>query len=145
MTYQNRKSLLRGYVALISTLIISAVLMTAVFTASSSAFLSQQNSFSVEKYMEARQLANACASIALLYLSEDSTYRPKTTGDSITVWNDSNCKIESVTFNGTTATIKSSAYSSSNYAFIEVIATIDASSNTAIVITSWKEIKDIGI
>ena len=145
MPYRCNHTFQRGYSALISTLLLSAILSVLVFSASANAFLSRQNTTASEQYLQAIQLANSCASVALVNLAEDTAYSPKVGGDLISVLPHISCYIDSVTLAGNSATVHTHARVESSHAFVEVAATIDPSSTTVVTILNWNEIKNIGI
>lgn len=64
----------RGFIALISTVIISAILLTVIVAGSLTGFNSRFNVFDAESKERSHALADACVDIVLIRLSYDATY-----------------------------------------------------------------------
>ncbi len=75
----------RGFIALISSIIISLVLLTLVTTADLSGFHVRSDVLATEYQEVAISIARSCADVALLKLSEEYTYAG---GESITIGTD---------------------------------------------------------
>ncbi len=89
----NLKNQDHGFVALISVLAISAVILAITVTAGASAFYARSNALQNEFKRQALSLAEACVNVALLNLREDYYYNPS--NDVITLGSNT-CHIESV-------------------------------------------------
>lgn len=63
-----------GYIAITSSIIISFLLMTIVFTLSSASFFSRSNILDANQKEISLALAEACADSALLKLAQNSSY-----------------------------------------------------------------------
>ncbi len=103
--FKIRNSSESGYIALMSAIIISAVLATAVFSLSSSGFMARFNVLEREFKSRSYYLADACADAALLKKIEDPYY----SGPETLTINGDNCSIISVVSSGSQYLIKSQA------------------------------------
>ena len=103
------KSLLndqKGYIALISSIIIAAILMTVVFSLGYTSFTARFNILDSEYKERSYDLAKACMDIALLKLiNEPSSY----TGNESIIFNGEACSILDITSSGGQYTLKSKA------------------------------------
>ena len=84
-----------GFVALMSSIIISVMLMMMVFSVSTSSFYARLDAMGKEHKRESLELAESCMNIAFLRLGEDDSWKPAVTGDSVTLGNNT-CVIDSV-------------------------------------------------
>ena len=130
-----------GFVALISAIIIGAVLVAITFALGLSSFISRANILDAEFKEKSIGLAEACVDTAIILLQGDFGYMPAPSGDVIQVGNDS-CLIRSVTPIGGSRIIKVQAkYPSSSaksaYTNLEVMV---SKPGTEVVVNSWKEI-----
>ena len=80
----------KGYIAITSALIISILLMAIVFAVSASGYFAQANTVSALLKAEGRELADTCASMALLRLQEN---RDEYAGNQIVTIGAENCRI----------------------------------------------------
>jgi hypothetical protein len=71
----------RGFVALISVIVISAVLLVLVFTLGIASFFNRFDTLDTESKRVSMALAEACASIAMLKLAQHPNYTPMSAGD----------------------------------------------------------------
>ena len=86
----------RGFAALISVLIISAILVTLTLTVSTASFFARADLMDADDAAVAVSEARGCIEAALLKLSQDSSYRPAASGDTIIVDGRHSCTIESI-------------------------------------------------
>src|SRR3990167_911045 len=120
----------RGFVALISTLIISAILLGLVFTAGAASFYARFDSLGIENKRVSLGLAESCIEIALLALSTSTAPSALSPTNQIVPvgidpqWNPTTCVIESVTHAGGVATIKAHASFRGTFSAVVVSATV---------------------
>jgi hypothetical protein len=126
-----------GFIALITAIVISILLISITFTLSFASFFGRFNILSSEFKEKSSGLAEACVDVALLKLANDPSYGPMAGGDIVMIGSDS-CKIISVQQGTPVAgqlTIKTQAVFHDSYTNIKVVAN---SSNLSIV--SWEEV-----
>ena len=85
----------KGFVALVSTLLISSVLIVLMYTTSTGSFYSRLDSMGSEFKRVSVGLSEACSNAALLKIAQDYNYTPAVGGDIITVGPDT-CLIQEV-------------------------------------------------
>lgn len=129
--YNNKQS---GYIALMSAIVISALLMLLAVTVSITGFLSRSNELDAEYKQRSLSLAQGCVQVALLHLAEDPN---NTVSSAVNIGSDS-CSIVSVQLNSPSMsqiTIQTKAVfqdSVSNFQFIVSAANLN--------IISWQEL-----
>ena len=127
-----------GFMALISAIIISVLLITLGVTSSMTSFFARYDIANAEYKERSTALAEACADLALSKLAIDSTYSPAVGGDIETVDTD-RCTIISISTNSGLYTITTKANfpatPPASYATIEIKAN---TSNLSLI--SWREI-----
>lgn len=125
----------RGFIALISAIIISAVLITITFTLSASSFFTRFNILSSEFKERSAALAEACGDIALLKLAQVPTYSGNET---VTIGSDT-CSIFPIPpATGGQITVSAKAI------FQRVVTNIKIVANTAdLSIISWEEMPNL--
>ena len=123
----------RGFVALMSVTIISAVLLVFVFGLGAVSFFARFDALDSEHKRISLSLAESCVSAALLKIAQDPAYTPAPAGDQITIQTGKTCKICPGTTNSiiVTRAVHNSAYSN--------IRASVAVSNGTYTITSWRE------
>ena len=123
----------RGFVALISVIIIGAVLLAVVIGASLTGFYSRYNVLDFELKERSASAADACANQALLELANDATYAGGTT---LSLNSLDTCHVGPVTLVGTgEKSIRIQATSSDAVTNLFVVVnTSDLS------IASWREV-----
>jgi hypothetical protein len=99
----------RGFSALISVLVISAILVALTLSVSTSSFFARADLLDTENKALARSLAQSCIESALLKLAQNFAYQPATLGDVVTVDATHSCAILSVSSSGSTVTITTRA------------------------------------
>jgi hypothetical protein len=121
----------RGFIALMSALIISAVLLLMATSGSFAGYYSRTNSLNSEFKARSAALADACANQTLLALANDSTY----TGNATTTVSGSDvCWTGPITKSGGHFSFKTRGYVGKAYTALYVVA------NTAdLSIVSWSE------
>ena len=122
----------RGFVALMSIVIISAIMLLYVFGLGASSFFARFDSLDSENKRISLSLAESCVSAALLKVTQNSAYTPAASGDSVTVAQGT-CKICTGTNNTTIVTraLHSGAYTN-------VRATVSVA-NGSYTVTDWSE------
>lgn len=119
-----------GYIALVSTIIISAVLLILMFGSSTAGFISRFNLVDAEFKEQSEQLAWACVETALLKLTEGLTYA----GDEFIPVGSGQCWIKSVAL--TPPTIEAQASSSRAWTNLRV----QFNPTTPPTVVSWQEL-----
>lgn len=141
-----------GYIALISAVIISGVLMGLAGTANFAGFFSRLNVLNSEYKRESLGLAESCVYSALLKIAQDYLYAPAAGGETISI-NPNFCKILSVSYGAEETSHRKIAaiVTQGEYrgAFSNIIVTADVLNPTAqtatptalpnISIVSWEE------
>ncbi len=137
-----------GFIALISSIIISAVLLDFAVTIGESSFHSRINNLDTEFKKVSSYLAEGCVNSALLKIAQNYNYEPAVDGEIISISTDQNdvaenCTIKSVAYDNEnisshtkTATIDVSANYNNAFSNIEVIANVSGSNMT---ITSYND------
>lgn len=150
MIYHSKKLHIqsRGFIALMSVIILSAVLLGMAATANTAGFFARFNLLDREYKKTALGLADSCANIALLNLAQNYSY---TLAAPSTVPLDSNtCTIQSVVNLGAPSTssrtvlITTEAHNGQAFSTVEVNATVanpaSAPATNPIIINAWREI-----
>lgn len=87
----------KGFIALITSIIISVILVGLVFTTSTSGFFSRIGAINSEYKRLSLYMAESCADLALLNIAKDYSYTPIAGGETLTI-GDGHCLIQSVTY-----------------------------------------------
>ena len=87
---------IKGFSALTTTLVISAVLSVLAFQAGTSAYLARLAALEAEYAAISNANAYSCAQIALFEMSADWSYVPAVGGDRVRLTADTDCRIQSV-------------------------------------------------
>ena len=87
------KSHARGFVALMSVIIVSAILTTIIFTLGASTFFARFDVLDIENKRESLSLAQACVNAAMLKIARDASYAALLGGDQVTIQGLKTCKI----------------------------------------------------
>lgn len=125
----------RGFIALISAIIISAVLITITFTLSASSYFTRFDILSSEFKERSAALAEACGDIALLKLAQVPTYGGNET---ITIGSDTCSILPIPPAVGGQVTVNTKAI------FQRVVTNIKVIANTSdLSIVSWEEIPNL--
>ena len=127
-----RKSKKEGFIALMSVIIISAILLLVAVTAGLTGFYSRSNILDAEFKERSVALADACVDQALLQIAINPSYGGDTT---VTLSDKDQCYIGPVPPGSGIKTFKTQAIFQNAYTNLEI--TIDTSD---ISIVSWKEI-----
>lgn len=124
----------RGFIALISMILISVVLLLTVVTSNFSNYVARYNIFDSELKEVSTSLAEACANTAILKLAVDNTYFPPAGGYTINLGSNQ-CQIVSVCPHTSSwpKTIQAQAKSNNIYTNLQVVIP-DATH-----ITAWDE------
>lgn len=134
----------RGFVALMSVIIVSAILLILLFTLGASSFFSRFDALDTESKRESLALAESCAYTAMLKLAQDSTYQPTpSVGDKICVDgtcppSSKSCRICKISAGaGSTKIILTRAVYGGAYANLSV--TFDPTP-TSLAVSGWSEL-----
>jgi hypothetical protein len=131
---------MKGFIALLTVIITSAVLLALVATASLTAYFSRSSSLGVEEHMRAQSLAESCEQIALLDLAQNNSYNPTfdpayVVGEGVPKKVDTEtCYIKDISQLSSTATstlVQLDVWAQSGQSFSSLTATMQLSSNAA--------------
>ena len=86
-----------GFVALISSIIIAAVLVSFALTTSQGQFFTRANMLDKELKVQSRLAAQSCVNITLLHISENYFFTLSSSTDTLTIHNLS-CTVQSVVY-----------------------------------------------
>ncbi len=149
----NRAHLKKGFIALMTAIIISIILVTLMLSTSTSSFSARGGSLDSELKAMSMHIAQSCGNLALLSVSQNYFYTPAPNGDNILVGSNT-CTIVSVVHNREntvthqkTIKIQTRGTYTQAWSTIEIEASVKNPSftNTTpsepnISIISWKEI-----
>ena len=141
-TFQNKYKNNKGYVALMSVLVISAIGVIIAVSLLTTGMLYQRSSFSLGEGYTASALAKACSNIALEKIRLDSTYRGN---ESVNIRN-YHCDISSISDDNDTYTVNVQSLVGSSLRRNRVIVTRTEDPDTTEVTMSinlWQEIADL--
>ncbi len=125
----------RGYIALISMLILSAILAAVAMSAGSASYFARQGVLQQEEHALARARADSCAHVALLQFAEDPSYRPRSGGETVQIEPKRACTIDAVSASDTEVVITARAHEGLVSVEVEARAT-----RAPLRLVSWKEI-----
>src|SRR3989344_8753765 len=135
-----------GFIALISSIIIAAILMAMTFALGFSSFFGRLNIVDSEFKEKSIALAEGCADIAITRLQSDPDYTPASPpGDAVPIGSDA-CNIWSISpVSGWPKTIQiQAAYpptlAKKSYTNLEVVVSL---SSGRVTVDSWKEITNL--
>ena len=129
----------RGFVALMSILIISAILLTLVYTLNASSFFARLDALGAENKRTSLGLAEACVNSAMLKVAQGTTPSNLCVSLGGTCGGTDPqkvCKICSSSVSGGIATVRTRARYNGTFTNLEVKFTTTPSN---FVVTSWKE------
>ncbi len=123
MNGRNRPA--KGFVALISVIVIAALLLASILTVGAAQFFARMSLLDLERHAESRFLALSCAEIAEERLEENSVYTPSPGGDCVGVADTCGsggavCSICSVSASGNTVSIITRASYGGSYTTLTV-------------------------
>ena len=121
----------RGFVALISTLIIATALTGLAMEASKDAYYARLSVLHTAYAEGARLAARTCTNIVLLRLAQDISYAPGN-GESIPLSKNEGCSIDSITVVSDIYTIHSSSLVRGSYSSWETQARFDGGNPSVI-------------
>ena len=121
----------KGFVALVSAIVISILLLAITLALTFSGFFARFNVLDSESKERSLALAESCADTAILNLAEDVAYNP--VNQIVNVGSDT-CKIISKQVSGSSVTFKTQAVF--NHAFTDLKIVLDSNTFT---INSWDE------
>lgn len=132
----------RGFIALMSTIVISAIVLALMMSTGLASFYARFDALGSENKREAFALAESCVNVGLLALATSSDaahYAPNNQIVSVgtDAWgNPLTCTIKNILYNGSDATVDT--YASSDNSFDNVSATVSLVPSIRII--SWKEL-----
>lgn len=138
MKYKNSQ---RGFIALMSTVVISAILIAMMMSVGSASFYARYDALGIENSRQAEALAQSCINIALLALATStdalhySVVNQRVTVGVDTRGNPTICTIKNITHNGFRVTIDVFAESHNSFSAVSAIASLFPS----IQIVSWEK------
>ena len=94
---EKRKRNSSGFIALMSAVIISSILVGLLFTSGSGGLSVRIDELNRELKKQSEHLAQSCINIAFLRMKENYIYTPQTTGDIVSI-DGSTCTIDSVVY-----------------------------------------------
>jgi hypothetical protein len=141
MRNPTRQSGERGFVALMSVIIMSVILLVMVYTLETSSFFARFDALDGENKQVSYELAEGCVNSAMIKVAQNSSYVPAAGGDCLSVGGSCTgtdpqkvCKICSVgTSAGVTTVTTRALY---NGAFTNLKVSFNA---TSYAITGWSE------
>ena len=113
----NKQKIQRGFIALISSIVMSAILLLITTTLSLSSFFARFTILESEYKERSSTLAEACVDSALLKIALDNNYSP--TNETVSVGKDS-CLIKEVTTNSQQKIITTQAKYQESYTNLKV-------------------------
>lgn len=126
----------RGFIALISVLVISFMLMSLALLASENGLRTRMNTTVIEDRLVAAHRARSCASIALLRVAQDASYSPDK--ETVLLSRDQSCEIEEASGSDEHKMIRTNGRTGSSISRVYVEASI--ASTSAVTILTWFEI-----
>ncbi len=81
----------KGFIALMTVIIVGAVLMVLIFTLGASAFLNRFSTFDTENKRISLALAESCANMAMIKIAQNPSYDPQAVGAGECVGVGDNC------------------------------------------------------
>jgi Tfp pilus assembly protein PilX len=132
-----------GFVALMSIVIMSAIVLVMIFTLGASVFFSRFSALESEYKRTSLALAEACANTAMLKVAQNASYSPAPGGECVSVSDTcgvsgatKTCRICSVGVSSGVYTILARSVHKGSYTTIEAKGTMGS---TNFNVTSWKE------
>ncbi len=81
----NTQDTQRGFIALMTVIIVGAILMVMIFTLGASAFLNRFSTFDTENKRISLALAESCANAAMIRIAQNPSYSPVGNGECVSV------------------------------------------------------------
>lgn len=131
MTYQPKKNN-SGFVALISAIIISVILLLIATNLSLTGFYDRSNILDSELKERSSALAEACADTALLKLANDPNYIG---GETITVSGSDTCTIDPTILSDPRTFITKADYNNTYFTKLKIVVDV-----ASVSVASWEEI-----
>jgi hypothetical protein len=113
----------RGFVALMSVLIISALLLSATLASGTALYFARKDMLGEILYRQSRATVYSCATLALHAISIDRYRFENTVPTRFTIDERSTCVIDSVEVHDTTARIVVQGISGSSFSTVTVLGT----------------------
>lgn len=127
-----------GFIALITAILLGAILMTVALSISTTGFFTRGQLLDAEYKERSRSLAEACVDVALLKLTANPLYTPPAGGETIPAAG-ANCVISLITATGSNVTIVTIAgFPDSTNGAVTKLSVVANKSTLAI--SSWTEL-----
>lgn len=133
----------RGFVALMSVIVISAILLVFVFTLGVASFFNRFDTLDTESRRVSLALAEACGNMAMLKIAQDAAYTPASGGECVSVSDTCGasgatrtCRICSVALSGSEYTVLARAVYGSAYSNLRIKGSM---SSTNFSVSEWTE------
>lgn len=127
----------RGYAALISVLVLSAVLTTLAFAAALEGSFARSGTLDGEYGAEARGLSDACVRWALLRYAEDPSFRIPASGTVLHLAQGLACTVDSLEVRNDGLTVQTHARSGAGVSARKAEAVVGSSSPSLIRVTDF--------
>lgn len=128
----------RGYIALLSVLLISGTLLSLTLTASVALYFAQKDMRGEVSYRRSRVAAYSCAQVVMHALSVDKYRFEGVLPDEFPVTSSSTCRVLSVSVSDLDATIQIQGVSGTSVSPLQVTSTRPDISS-AFIIQTWEE------
>lgn len=115
----------RGYVALLTAIILSIVLSLLAYAASASAYHARFDMSDQEYAQESLEDARSCAQAALLTVAVHPHYVPAIAGDTVYLSPTHTCRIVSLATSGLSVSVRTEGIVGSSHSVLETSATRD--------------------
>ncbi len=139
-----KKNSRSGFVALLSVIIMSAVVLVMIFTLGTGVFFSRFSVLENENKRISSGLAEACANTAILKIAQNDSYAPAVGGECVSVSDTCGasdaimiCQICSVHLSGSIYTVRSRAEYKGSFTTLQVQGVMGPASFT---LSAWSEI-----
>ncbi len=133
----------RGFIALMSVVIMSAIVLVMIFTLGASVFFSRFSVLDGENKRVSLALAEACTNTAMLKIAQDAAYTKSGTGECVSVSDTcgvsgatKTCRICHVSKTGSVYTIRTRAVYKGAYTNLSAAGTLGSTNFT---VSSWGE------
>lgn len=134
----------RGFIALMSVIIIGAVMTMMMFTLGTSGFFARFDTLGSENKAASQALAEGCIAAATLELAQDAAYQPVAGGECVTLGGSCGgadpqkvCKVCQVITSGNELAIRARALYNGSYTNLAVTGTLGVNDFS---VSNWSEV-----
>lgn len=134
----------KGFIALMSVIIIGAVMTVMMFTLGTSGFFARFDTLGAENKAASQALAEGCIAAATLKLAQDAAYQPVADGECVTLGDSCGgadpqkvCKICQVIIGGSELTIRARALYNGSYTNLAVTGALGKNDFS---VSDWSEV-----